>query len=64
VGTCRVRARTMPELQRLEIARGYALALICAEILHDTRKLCPKCERALVLRTAGGPDAGKQFWGC
>jgi hypothetical protein len=35
------------------------------EILHDTRKLCPKCEREMVLRTAGrGPGAGNQFWGC
>jgi len=35
------------------------------EILHDSRKLCPKCEREMVLRTAGrGPGAGKQFWGC
>jgi ssDNA-binding Zn-finger/Zn-ribbon topoisomerase 1 len=35
------------------------------EILRDARKLCPKCERELVLRTAGkGPGAGKQFWGC
>jgi HJR/Mrr/RecB family endonuclease len=35
------------------------------EILNDTRKLCPKCERELVLKTAGrGRGAGKQFWGC
>ena len=35
------------------------------EILNDTRKLCPKCERELVLRTAvRGRGAGKQFWGC
>ena len=35
------------------------------EILNDTRKLCPKCERELVLRTAGrGRGAGRQFWGC
>jgi HJR/Mrr/RecB family endonuclease len=34
-------------------------------ILHDTRKMCPKCEREMVLRTATrGQDAGKQFWGC
>jgi hypothetical protein len=34
-------------------------------LLRDTRKFCPKCEREMVLRTAGrGPDAGKQFWGC
>lgn len=35
------------------------------EILRDCRKLCPKCEREMVLRTAGkGPGVGKQFWGC
>jgi len=35
------------------------------EILNDSRKLCPKCERELVLRTAGkGLGAGKHFWGC
>ena len=35
------------------------------EILRDTRKFCPKCENAMVLRTAAkGLGAGKQFWGC
>lgn len=35
------------------------------EILHDTRKMCPKCERQMVLRTAKrGRSAGQQFWGC
>ena len=35
------------------------------EILNDTRKLCPKCEAEMVLRTSKrGPGAGKQFWGC
>ncbi|HXC36085.1 MAG TPA: restriction endonuclease [Candidatus Acidoferrales bacterium] len=35
------------------------------EIFSDTRKICPKCERPLVLRTARkGPNAGGQFWGC
>ncbi len=34
-------------------------------ILRDTRKFCPKCERALVLRTATkGPGSGQKFWGC
>ena len=34
------------------------------EILRDTRKLCPKCEREMVLRTAGrGTGAGEKFWG-
>lgn len=35
------------------------------EILQETRKLCPKCESEMVLRTARrGPGAGKEFWGC
>ena len=35
------------------------------EILNDTQKYCPKCEREMVLRTAGkGLNAGNQFWGC
>ncbi len=34
-------------------------------ILRDTRKICPKCEREMVLRTATkGLNAGNQFWGC
>ena len=34
-------------------------------ILRDMRKLCPKCESELVVRTAEkGAGAGKQFWGC
>jgi restriction system protein len=36
-----------------------------ARAMSDETKRCPKCEREMVLRTAGkGPDAGKQFWGC
>ena len=35
------------------------------QLLEDKRKLCPKCESELVLRTASkGPNAGGQFWGC
>jgi hypothetical protein len=35
------------------------------EILRDTRKFCPKCERPMVLRTSRkGRDAGSHFWGC
>lgn len=34
-------------------------------ILKDKRKLCPKCESKMVLRTATkGVGAGSQFWGC
>jgi hypothetical protein len=35
------------------------------QILNDTRKFCPKCEREMVLWTAvKGPNPGEQFWGC
>jgi len=35
------------------------------DFLNDTTKYCPKCERAMVLRTAvRGPNPGSQFWGC
>ncbi len=35
------------------------------ELLNGLRKVCPKCERELVLRTAmAGRGAGDQFWGC
>jgi restriction system protein len=35
------------------------------EIFNDARKICPKCESEMVLRTARkGPNAGGQFWGC
>jgi restriction system protein len=34
-------------------------------ILEDTRKFCPRCESAMVLRTATkGKGAGERFWGC
>jgi restriction system protein len=35
------------------------------EILRETRRFCPKCEREMVRRTARkGLVAGNQFWGC
>jgi restriction system protein len=35
------------------------------ELLRDTRKICPKCERELVVRVAGrGNKRGGKFWGC
>jgi Restriction endonuclease/Topoisomerase DNA binding C4 zinc finger len=35
------------------------------ELLHDTRKFCPKCERQLIIRVAEkGPNPGSKFWGC
>jgi hypothetical protein len=34
-------------------------------ILNDTRKLCPKCERRMEIKTARkGRGAGQMFWGC
>jgi hypothetical protein len=34
-------------------------------IFQDHRKVCPKCEKEMVLRTATrGTNAGGQFWGC
>jgi hypothetical protein len=35
------------------------------QLLEDTRKICPKCEQLMQVRTAKtGPNAGRQFWGC
>jgi Restriction endonuclease len=35
------------------------------DVLSDTRKFCPKCEREMVLKTARkGKGAGQQFWAC
>jgi HJR/Mrr/RecB family endonuclease len=35
------------------------------ELLHDTRKFCPKCEREMVIKIAEkGPNPGSKFWGC
>ena len=35
------------------------------EIFRDKRKICPKCESEMVLRTAAkGAEPGRQFWGC
>jgi len=35
------------------------------DLLHDTRKYCPKCEREMVIRVAEhGPNPGSKFWGC
>jgi len=34
-------------------------------LLLDTRKFCPKCEREMVIRVAkNGPRPGGKFWGC
>jgi hypothetical protein len=69
-------AKKLAEKHGIEIVNETGLTLmleathasvdpVVIEILRDTRKLCPKCERALVLRTARkGAGIGKQFWGC
>jgi hypothetical protein len=34
-------------------------------VMNDERKVCPKCESEMVLRTATkGRNVGQQFWGC
>jgi restriction system protein len=34
-------------------------------LLSDERKICPKCENEMVLRTASkGNHVGQKFWGC
>src|ERR1035437_6556802 len=53
------------ELARMLEATDARFDPAALEILRDTRKLCPKCERKMVLRTAGsGRGAGEKFWGC
>jgi restriction system protein len=35
------------------------------QLLTDKRKVCPKCESEMLLKTAKkGAKAGQQFWGC
>jgi restriction system protein len=69
-------AKQLAEKHGIEIINESGLATMLEEadlrthpemlkILNDTRKLCPKCESEMVLRTASkGPNAGQQFWGC
>jgi hypothetical protein len=48
-------------LELLGVADQAAIQMI----LQDERKICPKCEREMVRRTASkGPNEGGQFWGC
>ena len=45
------------------VAARYDPELV--DILNDTTKYCPKCERVMVLRMAKkGSQIGSQFWGC
>lgn len=69
-------AKQLAEKHGIEIVDETSLAQILEStdarfdpemlaILRDPRKLCPKCESEMVLRTAGkGAGAGQQFWGC
>ena len=41
---------------------GLVYSQEISELLSDSRKFCPKCEREMVLRTAR--LRGNQFWGC
>jgi hypothetical protein len=35
------------------------------ELINDTKKVCPKCDNVLVVRTAKkGSNVGSKFWGC
>lgn len=53
------------DLERMLEATDARFDPSALEILRDTRKRCPKCERDMLLRTASkGRGAGKQFWGC
>jgi HJR/Mrr/RecB family endonuclease len=48
----------MKMLEESEIKYSHEVS----ELLSDSRKFCPKCEKELVLRTA--KQTGNQFWGC
>ena len=53
------------ELAKLLEATDARFDPAVTSLLHDKRKLCPKCEKPMVLRTARkGAGAGTQFWGC
>lgn len=69
-------ARQLADKHGIEILNEAGLANLLAsvdarydpeilEVLEDTTKYCPKCERVMVLRTAEkGPNPGSKFWGC
>lgn len=69
-------AKRFAEEHEIEILNETGLAELLEEtganfdpetiaILSDARKVCPKCEQEMVLRTATkGRGVGKTFWGC
>jgi HJR/Mrr/RecB family endonuclease len=51
-------------LQMLESVNWQSNTAITS-ILNDSRKVCPRCESGMILRTAKrGRSIGNQFWGC
>jgi hypothetical protein len=69
-------AKQLAEKHHIEIVNEVGLARMMEstdarfdpevhELLHDTRKFCPKCERKLVIRVARkGANPSREFWGC
>jgi HJR/Mrr/RecB family endonuclease len=54
-----------PEIVRMLTAVGAHANPRLQAILNETRKLCPKCESEMVLRTSmHTSNLGAQFWGC
>jgi len=76
LGGCTGDAKRLADKHGIEVVNEAGLARMLEatdakfdpavlEILRDDWKMCPKCEREMVLRTASkGPGAGKEFWGC
>ena len=76
LGGCTGDAKRLADKDGIEVVNEAGLARMlevtdarfdpaALEILRDDWKMCPKCEREMVLRTATkGPGAGKEFWGC
>ena len=76
LGGCTEDAKRLADKHGIEVVNEAGLARMleatdakfdqaALEILRDDWKMCPKCEREMVLRTASkGPGAGKEFWGC
>jgi ssDNA-binding Zn-finger/Zn-ribbon topoisomerase 1 len=73
---CTGDARQLAESHNIEILNETGLAGLlegmnlhenprALELLFDTTKYCPKCERLMIERIAEkGPNPGQHFWGC
>ena len=56
---------TEAALTRMLEATSAGLDPEVLNLLRETRKFCPKCEREMIIRVAGkGPNPGSTFWGC